>query len=328
MAIITVQSFYLLPSTSCFRFSNSPAPSSLSTHRFKPTPIRCLASANPPPLQMNSSDDAERKRFMEFPYASSSVRDLMVDLFSTVEERLKSELLPCSLPNDVRYFTNQSGTAQNSLYIRSANKPSKVEFILGNWLHSNLPSGGSLNITSLSCYLSTATDAPNFLIELIQSSPDSLILILDVPPRKDLVLHPEYLQIYYEETQTDKHRQLLLKVPEIQPYNSSSLYIRSVVSPTAVLISVQTGVDGEGRMEEIVKENVTPAAKELLALWLDKCVCGGDRVAEVDMETLAARDRMVRRKSIEIDLGSAFPKLFGEEVASRVLDVMRVAFGV
>jgi red chlorophyll catabolite reductase len=103
---------------------------------------------------------------------------------------------------------------------------------LGSWLHCKLPTGGALNITSLSAYLNPSTDAPNFMIELIQSSPTSLVFILDLPPRKDPVLSPDYLQTFYENTQLDTHRQMLAKLPEVQPYVSSSLYLRSVLSPT------------------------------------------------------------------------------------------------
>jgi hypothetical protein len=52
----------------------------------------------------------------------------------------------------------------------------QIDFILGSWIHCELPTGGggALNITSLSAYLNPSTDAPNFLFELIQSSPTSL----------------------------------------------------------------------------------------------------------------------------------------------------------
>ena len=102
----------------------------------------------------------------------------------------------------------------------------QIDFVLGSWLHCELPSGVALNITSLSAYLNSSTDAPNLLVELIRSSPTSMVLILDLPPRKDLVLDPDYLKTFYEDTHLDQHRQHLEKLPEVRPYFSSSLYIR------------------------------------------------------------------------------------------------------
>lgn len=241
----------------------------------------------------------------------------MVNLLSKVEDRLGSQLLPCTLPLDVQHCQNESGTSQASLHIRSGLQSSPVDFILGSWLHCKLPTGAALNITSLIAYLNLSTDAPNFVAELIQSSPTSLILLLDLPPRKDLVLYPDYLQTFYEDSQLDTHRQMLQKLPEVQPYVSSSLYLRSLFSPTRIMIRIETE---EGRMEEILKDHIEPVAVEVLGFWLDHCACGGGReVKEEEKAYLKKRDELVKKKSIEIDLGSNLPKLFGPELAERVM---------
>lgn len=70
--------------------------------------------------------DEGGKKFKDFPYVSPPHRDLMVDLVSMVENRLDSQLLPCTLPPDVQYYQNESGSASASLHIRSGHKPSKV----------------------------------------------------------------------------------------------------------------------------------------------------------------------------------------------------------
>lgn len=202
----------------------------------------------------------------------------------------------------------------------------QIDFILGSWLHCKLPTGGALNITSISSYLNSSTDAPNFLIELIQSSPTALVLILDLPPRKDLVLYPEYLQTFYEETKLDSQRQVLDKIAEVRPYYTSSLYIRSVVSPTAIMVRIEVEAGRPERVEEIINDHVDPIAKEVLGIWLDKCSCVRKDIGEADKAYLQKRDRLVRNKTIEIDLGSNLPKLFGPEIADRVLGVMRDYF--
>ncbi|KAK1359979.1 Red chlorophyll catabolite reductase [Heracleum sosnowskyi] len=267
-----------------------------------------------------------QSKLMEFPYVSAPHRNLMVDIVSKVEAHLSSSLLPCTLPQDVQYFENHTGTAHAALLLRSAVPSSQVDFILGSWLHCGLPTGGALNITSFSGYLNSSTDAPNFLVELIQSSPTSLILILDMPPRKDLVLHSQYLKAFYEDSQLDEKRKHLEKLSEVQPYYTSSLYIRSVVSPTAIMVRIETGTDKAERLEEIVRDYVSPIAKEVLQIWLELCACGKREVGEEERIALAKRDKVTKSKTIEIDLGSNLPRLFGEDVATRVLESLKEVY--
>ncbi|KAF8406320.1 hypothetical protein HHK36_008406 [Tetracentron sinense] len=296
---------------------------SLSYHSSSKRPrVRISASSSSSPM-----DRQNRRRggYVDFPHLSAQHRELMLDLVSTVETRLESDLLPSSLSPDVQYFENESGNSQAALHIRSGDKASPIDLVLGSWIHCELPSG-ALDITTISAYLKSSTDAPRFLIEFLQSSPTSLILILDLPPRKDLVLHQDYLDTFYGDTQLDKRRQELAKVPEVRPYFSSSLYIRCVCSPTAILVSINCEAGGEGRMEEIIRDHVGPVAKEVLGIWLDRCACGG-RVVEVhERADLEMRDRLIKKKTIEIDLGSSLPRLFGPDVAGRVLEAIRDAF--
>lgn len=205
---------------------------------------------------------------------------------------------------------------------------SQVDFLLGSWLRCGLPMGGELNITSLSTSLNSKTDAPNFLIEVIQSSPTSMVLILDIPPRKDLILHPEYLKTFYEDTKLDVQRHTLSKLPEVTPYVSPSLYIRSVVSPTAILVNVKSGEGGAERLEEIVAEHIYPVAIEVLRIWLDACALEERDVGDEERLVLERRDGLVKNKTIEIDLGSSLPRLFGQDIADKVLAAIRDVFNV
>ncbi|KAM7251759.1 hypothetical protein ACFE04_023642 [Oxalis oulophora] len=288
----------------------------------------CFCSRSPPQQQYTMEDDG-RKKFMEFPYLSSSHRTLMSDLVTTMESRLEKQLQPCTLPLDAQFYENPTGSAQASLQITTADKNnsnSTIDFILGSWIHSQLPTGGELNITSLSAFLNSSTDAPNFLLELIQMGPSSMVVILDLPPRKELVLHPEYLQTFYEDTKLESFRQIIEKLPEVQPYFSSSLYIRSLTSPTAIMIRINAESGGAERLEEIVKDHLDPVARQVLGIWLDNCACGSRKVEEAEKVYLEKRDGLIKNKTIEIDLGSSFPRLFGPEVANRVLEAIREVF--
>ncbi|KAI7743831.1 hypothetical protein M8C21_026967 [Ambrosia artemisiifolia] len=294
----------------------SPSPKLPNQPVSSPSPrFSCYCSKSSPQQQQ------QQMAYMDFPYVSPSHKNLMVDLASTFESRLNSFLNPCNLPPDVQSYQNNTGTAHAALHIRSGLHSSPIDFMLGSWLHCALPSGGALNITSLSAYLNSSTDAPNFLVELIQSSPTSMVLILDLPPRVDLVLNPDYLKTFYEDTQLDQHRQHLDKLSEVKPYFSSSLYIRAVVSPTAILVRIETE-----QLEEMIKTHVTPIAKEVLKTWLDVCAFGERVVGESERDSLKKRDEMSKSKTIEIDLGSNMPRLFGQETANRVLDALKEVF--
>ncbi|KAL1200220.1 Red chlorophyll catabolite reductase [Cardamine amara subsp. amara] len=307
-------------------YSSSP----LTSTRTKPSRFSKKLKTQAQFQSMEDHDDHLHRKFMEFPYVSATRRQLMVDLMSTVEDRLDSLLLPCTLPPDVRNFKNPNGSAEASLHIRSGEKSSPIDFVIGSWIHCKIPTGVSLNITSISAFLNSSTKAPNFVVELIQSSPTSLVLILDLPHRKDLVLYPDYLKEFYQDTALDSHRQSLLKLPEVKPYVSPSLFVRSAFSPTASMLKID--VEEEEKMEEILRDHVGPAAKEVLGVWLERCEReeeDGKRViGEEERMELDKRDKSFRKKSIEEDLDLQFPRMFGQEVSSRVVHAIKEAFGV
>ncbi|GJY27992.1 red chlorophyll catabolite reductase, chloroplastic, partial [Tanacetum coccineum] len=146
-----------------------------------------------------------------------------------------------------------------------------IDFILGSWLHCGLPTGGALNITSLSAYLNSSTDAPNLLVELI--------------PKQ------------------------------------SNIYGSNFVSPTAILVRIETE-----QIEEMIETHVTPIAKEVLKTWLDICAFGKRTVGDSERDFLKKRDHMTKSKTIEIDLDSSLPRLFGQETANRVLESLQEVF--
>ncbi|KAL5101132.1 hypothetical protein RYX36_005459 [Vicia faba] len=278
--------------------------------------------------QMDTHNNQGRSKFLELPFVSAPHKNLMLDLVSSLEDRLQSHLLPCSLPPDVQYYKNNSGSSQISLHVTPGNTHSPIDFVLGSWVHSELPTGGSLDITSISAYLKTSNDAPNFAFDLIRSSPTMLLLVLDLPPRKDLILSPEYLKTFYEDTELEKHRQELEKVQEVQPYFSSSLFIRAFASPTAIYVRVQTENDGGERIDEILRNHIGPISKQVLGIWLDHCACAEREVGEEERGYLRKRDGFVRNKTIEVDLGTSFPRLFGPEGADKLLDAIKKYFSV
>ncbi|KAK1309547.1 hypothetical protein QJS10_CPA09g00232 [Acorus calamus] len=303
-------------------------------------PLRRRSSSQrtfPPPMASSSSSSSERVIaagggsggwLPEFPNLSPSHRDLMAGILSEIDSRAGPLLLPSSVPADVRSFENEQGTCRGALDIRpGVVDGSTINFILASWLHCELPFG-ALDITTMFGFLNATTDAPHLLMEFIQSSPKSLIIFMDLLPRKDLVLHPDHLTTFYEDTHIDKQRQELEKVTGALPYFSNSLYIRSVLSPTAIALNISLAEDGEVNMEEVLRDSVSPVSKEVARTWLDKCVCSERGVSEVERVDLVRRDSLIKTKTVEIDLAANLPRLFGPDVAERVVEAIQKAFKI
>lgn len=263
----------------------------------------------------------------DFPYLPPAHRALILNLLATVDDRLGSALLPSAVPPDVIRFQNPQDSAHGSVDIRTGSQTSTVDFVLQSWLHCKTPSGVEINIATLLAFLNSSTDAPHFLLELIQGSPTSLVLLMDLLHRKDLVLHPDYLDEFYHRTDLDGPRRDLEKLPQASPYRSPSLFIRSIFSPTAVVITVDCGKDGEVKtMEEIVAGQIGSAAKKIVGIWLEKCAgVRGRVVGEGEKEGLEKRDGLIKRKAVEIDLVANLPRMFGPEAAERVVGEIQKA---
>ncbi|POO02795.1 Red chlorophyll catabolite reductase, partial [Trema orientale] len=73
-------------------------------------------------------------------------------------------------------------------------------------------------------------------------------------------------------------------------------------------------------------DHVGPVAKQVLQVWLDKCASEKREVAETERDYLQKRDKLVRTKTIEIDLASSLPRLFGPETAERVMAAVKEYF--
>eukprot|EP00268_Persea_americana_P036091 TRINITY_DN35588_c0_g1_i1.p1 TRINITY_DN35588_c0_g1~~TRINITY_DN35588_c0_g1_i1.p1 ORF type:complete len:328 (-),score=51.73 TRINITY_DN35588_c0_g1_i1:1017-2000(-) len=302
-----------------------------TTAKFPSTVFFCSmnssSSSSDPILPLLQSN--WQRPLLEFPHLSPSHRNLMLEIISAIDSRLGSELLPSSLSPEVASFHSPTGTAEGSLDIRfSCTSHSKVDFILACWLHSTLPSGASLDITTIIAFLNHTTDAPHLSLDLIRSSPTSLVLFLDFLPRRDIALYPDYLQVFYEDTHLDNYRHRLHEAlgPKLRPFLSSSLYIRSVLSPTAISVSIESE-----ELEEMLAGEVGKIVKEVVGLWVEECGCG-DRVVEgggeMERDVLMRRDYLIKMKAIEADLSSNLPRMFGPDVAGKVVEAIQKAFGV
>lgn len=90
-----------------------------------PPKIRKSRLSSPTKLAASPMMEPQRK-FIDFPHASAPVKGLMSDLVNSVEARIGSSLLPCTLPPDVHYYQNPTGTAEGTLLVRSGIPSSPV----------------------------------------------------------------------------------------------------------------------------------------------------------------------------------------------------------
>lgn len=260
-------------------------------------------------------------RWVEFPKLSAAGKHLMETVADTMSRDLGDALLPSQTAPDVTSF--QSGTGAGSVTLRAGREGSKIDFVLGSWLSCALPFG-ELNIATLVAILGPEADAPHLLFEFIQSGPGSLVLVLDLLPRKDLVVDPEYLARFYENSSPlEALRQSFEKHPQTQPYLTSALYVRSVVSPTALLYKV-SGEGAEGGLDGVIAELVEPAAVQVVETWVD-CYrnVGKDLACGEEMEHMRKRDELIKSKGVEVDLSTNLPRLFGQEITDRVVAAFR-----
>ena len=111
-----------------------------------------------------------------------------------------------------------------------------------------------------------------------------------------------------------------------QSIQTSLTFDMSPLPHQSIMTHVDTDGAEVGRTEEIVKDHVDPMAKEALGIWLDQCACGQRNVDEAENAYLEKRDGLIKKMTIEIDLGSSFPRLFGPDIANRILGVIREVY--
>lgn len=183
-------------------------------------------------------------------------------------------------------------------------------------------------MATLFVMVSPETDAPHFLFEFVENGSTSLVILADLVPRKDVVLDPEYLRRFYERRDLETVRKSIEKAPQSEAYCCSSLYVRSVVSPTAILCKIHdrapSGQRGEEALGAPMKDIVLPTVRKVFTAWTDAFRNGGKEIMDdIDRRIMAKRDAQIKRHGIEVDLSSNLPKLFGQRITDRVVAAFR-----
>ncbi|KAL3683935.1 hypothetical protein R1sor_001957 [Riccia sorocarpa] len=271
--------------------------------------------------------DAASNQWIQFPCFSEAGQILMEEMAQAVENELGVLLYASKTPSNVTRFISPKGNAEGSLILRAGKHRSKVDFAMGSWLRYDLPFG-TLKVATLMIMASSESDAPHFLFEFIENGSSSLIVLLDLLPRKDVVLEPEYLKRFYENNELDSIRKSIERVPQSQSYSCASLYVRSLMSPTAILTKIQdwlpSGQRGEEALAYAVESIVLPTAKKVFSIWLDEFRNGSKEIMDdIDRRIMTKRDGQIKRYGIEVDLSANLPKLFGQRITDRVIAAYR-----
>ena len=111
-------------------------------------------------------------------------------------------------------------------------------------------------------------------MEVIHNDSSNFILLLDLLPRKCLVFNPDYLKTFYEDTELEN-------APQSQFYIPSSLYVRSVVSPIALLFKFRDLSSPHDL--HLVEELIHPTTNKVFGTWVEYFDGHGGR-CEVDKE--------------------------------------------
>jgi red chlorophyll catabolite reductase len=218
------------------------------------------------------------------------------------------------------------------MVINHTSLPMQVSFVLGSWLHCKLTSAtttGTLDIATIIVMLGPETDAPHFMLELIRNGSSSLVLLLDLLPRKDVVSDPAYLARFYDEMKLEKQREALERLPQSKVYVPSSLYVRSLVSPTAMLYKFKPleqekpGARSADELDLLVNDVLYPTSMQVFFKWLHAFRHRARRVHGDESRMLHDRDSVIKEMGIEIDLRSNMPRLFGHDITHRVIQAYR-----
>ncbi|KAH9308060.1 hypothetical protein KI387_035971, partial [Taxus chinensis] len=264
------------------------------------------------------------EEWIRFPYLTGPCRSMMEDIAKCINRHLGPLLCQTKTPPDVTHFTSPRGNAEGSFILRSGANLSQVKFVLGSWIHCRL-GVGILNAATLIVMLGPENDVPHFMFEVIENDSSNLILLLDLLPRKDLVCSPDYLKIYYEDSELEKYRQVVEKAYHSQSYVPSSLYVRSAVSPTALLFKFRDLL-APNDLNLLVEDLIHPTAKNIFGTWFQAFSQIGatrPKAEGGEQSVILERDEQIRRMGIERDLSSNLPKLFGQEIADRVIASIR-----
>uniref|UniRef100_A0A0E0QYJ8 Uncharacterized protein n=1 Tax=Oryza rufipogon TaxID=4529 RepID=A0A0E0QYJ8_ORYRU len=215
-------------------------------------------------------------------------REVARELASRAEARLGARLLPSAVPPDVAKFRSGGGGAGNAV--------------------------GSLDVRR---------GAPG-------STRLCLIRDLFLPLKDFFLLSKEKIDFMLQSSLHCKVPNGAIDITSLLIFLNASTdaphFLMEFIQ--AILMSIDCGQGGEGTLEEIVRGQLATAARALLQIWLDSCADHTSEMEEGERENMIKRDQIVRSKSIEVDLTSNLPRMFGPDVADRVIAEIQKAFGL
>ena len=232
-----------------------------------------------------------RRTFDELTSIMSGLHARVLDRFDLAEDPAVSDLAS---------FGGESGPRGS---FRAWSGPG-MDWLVHSWIGD--PEAGFTNI-HLTAWLGPATDVPHLGIAC--GTLPTLWCFVDLLPRTDLLVDPDYVDRYYEPA--NEAYMALKNDPEAESFISQDTFTRAGVSQSAFCVVLPT-----------TPERVTQIG-ELATLRLEQWFGYLDEaspVPEADRPALAARDQAVRRNIAERDPANALAeRFFGKDLTDRLV---------
>ncbi|TKB46051.1 hypothetical protein [Thalassotalea mangrovi] len=249
-------------------------------------------------------DEGQQIDTSETYLAVLSLRDRIWDYIQSELEF--DEDLGCA---DIHQFDDLNGNHLGRMR-NFTGKNNPVDWVI----HSNIgqPENTFTNI-HLTFWMKDNTDVPH-LGMAFGTLPEAFYYI-DLMPRCELVLHPDYVQKYYQPVNGLAMKHLNdLYFNNVKPFHAAMPFIRASLSPCAVA--------GVGPLS-FFKDHAEDAIFELVRYWVALV-----KQAKIDTDTQACafrrqRDYMQRRNIVYLDPANPIAeRLVGKEAADRLVRIL------
>ncbi|GBG85245.1 hypothetical protein CBR_g39811 [Chara braunii] len=285
-----------------------------------PDSVASLAPERSPPF--NIYDDKE----VEFFQAG---RELHLDLRRKIESEGGVTFKDNKAPPELTYMSNPDNLARGSFVLRNGDGDEVHAMVEG--AIRMVRDGKSIGTSFFSLWMGPSTDAPHIMFEWFMSE-KRVFFLMDLKPRRDLVLHVDYLDEVYMNSGLEELRNRCDKDERMKKYHLTRLYAQHSFSPSYLAYTValsddpinkdEGGEEDGGPMPRALREVVRPIALECLDIWLSLRRSRANNVSSSsDRESLARRDYVHRAETIRREEG--LERTFGVELASKLKDAIK-----
>lgn len=225
------------------------------------------------------------------------LRSIQKDMFAKIQQHL--ELHPDS--SSIQQYQSLDGAATGSLNAYSGRQ---MDWLIYSWVGNPAKSFCNMHLTA---WLGPQTEVPHFAFAA-GTFPVTFFLI-DYLPRKEPILHPEYVRRYM--VPANERFMALQADKRLMPFVSQDTFTREAVSQVGLNFIAQPGVDIFDLIEESAHEYL-----DRWLIWLNEA----ETVPTEQQAKLAERDLAIRRNIAEGDpANGVVEKMYGVQLTRRLV---------